>query len=281
MPRVAIVGAGDTGAAVARALAEREAVREIRLIDPNANAAAGRALDILQSGPIAGSDTMISSAAEAAAALDADVIVIADRHGDGQAWPPEQLVEIVRRVARGSDAPLVFACPDHRSILARAAGEIGVASRRLVGSAPEALSSCARALVAAASGASPAEIDVPVTGAPGAWVLAWSQAHVAGSNVAAALPPHAILRLDGQVKASWPPGPQALGSAAARVVAVMTSGAARGVTVFTTVERSADVRRVVAAVPAHLDRRGIERVQWPALSERERVELDTVLAGLE
>jgi malate dehydrogenase len=280
MPRVAIVGAGETGAAVARALAEREAAREIRLIDPASAAAAGKALDILQSGPIAGSDTAVSAAHDLTAALDADVVVIADPHGGASAWSEDQVLDVVRRVASGSAAPVVFAQPDQHSTIARAALEIGIASRRLVGSAPEALSSSARAFVAAASGASPAEIDVPLTGVPGGWVLAWSQAHVAGSNLTAALPAHAILLLDDQVHASWPPGPQALGSAAARVVAIMASGSARRATVFALVERANDVRRVVAAVPVSLDRRGIERVQWPALSERERVKIDTVLAGL-
>jgi malate dehydrogenase len=280
MPRVAIVGAGETGAAVARALAEREAAREIRLVDPASAAAAGKALDILQSGPISGSDTAISSARDLTAALDADIVVIADPHGSESVWPDDKTLEIVNRVAAGSTAPLVFALPDQHSTMAKAAAEIAVASRRLVGSAPEALSSCARAFVAALTGASPSDIDVPLTGAPGRWVLAWSQAHVGGRNITAVLAPHAILRLDDQVHAGWPPGAQALGSAAARVVSLMLSGSPRRVTVFTPVGRANDVRRVVAAVPVTLDRAGIERVQWPVLSERERVELDTVLAEL-
>jgi malate/lactate dehydrogenase len=111
-------------------------------------------------------------------------------------------------------------------------------------------------------------------------VLAWSQASGAGSNAAAALPAHAILRLGDQVRASWPPGPHALGSAGARVVRVMTSGLPRRATVFAVVEQPGDVRRVAAAAPAYLNEQGIVRVQWPAMSERERVELDTVLAGL-
>jgi malate/lactate dehydrogenase len=280
MPRVAIVGAGETGAAVARALAEREVVRDIRLIDHAAAAAAGKALDILQSGPIGGSDTAISAADDVSAALDADIIVLADPHGDNIDWPDDEALAIVRRVQAGSAAPIVFARPNQHSIVARAAGELGMVSRRLLGSAPEALSSCARAFVAAVTGASPSEIDLPITGVPGAWVLAWSQAHVAGNGIAVVLPAHAIIRLDEQVRAAWPPGPHALGSAAARTVATIASGLARRVTVFTPVERSNDVRRVVAAVPVSLDRLGIARIQWPALSDRERVALETVLSSL-
>ncbi len=279
MTRVAIVGAGETGAAVARALAEREAAREIRLIDP-ASAAAGKALDILQSGPISGSDSTVSAAHDFTAALDADIAVIADLHGEASGWAGDQLLDVVNRLAAGSTAPLVFAEPGHFATIARCARELGIAGTRLVGSAPEALSSCARAFVAAATGASPSEIDVPLTGVPAAWVAAWSLARVSGNGIASVLPAHAILRLDEQVRACWPPGSQALGSAAARVISIMTSGSARRVTVFAPVERPDDVRRVVAAVPVSLGLRGIERVRWPALAEREQVKLDTALASL-
>ena len=54
MQRVAIVGAGETGATAALTLARLECAGEITLIDAGGSIAAGKALDILQSGPIAG-----------------------------------------------------------------------------------------------------------------------------------------------------------------------------------------------------------------------------------
>src|SRR5437763_843144 len=54
MATVAIVGAGDIGGACAQALAARDRVGHILVIDAAANAAAGKALDIQQSGAISG-----------------------------------------------------------------------------------------------------------------------------------------------------------------------------------------------------------------------------------
>ena len=54
MATVAIVGAGDIGGACAQALAAHDRVGHILLIDAAANAAAGKALDIQQSGAISG-----------------------------------------------------------------------------------------------------------------------------------------------------------------------------------------------------------------------------------
>ena len=59
MSVAAILGAGPIGGAVAHRLAELGAVREIRWIDENVAAAAGKALDIAQAGPIARFDTRL------------------------------------------------------------------------------------------------------------------------------------------------------------------------------------------------------------------------------
>ena len=50
---VCIIGAGELGAAVADALARREPVARVVLIDDAASVASGKALDIQQSGAIA------------------------------------------------------------------------------------------------------------------------------------------------------------------------------------------------------------------------------------
>ena len=68
MSLVAIIGAGEIGGAVARALASRARVDAVRLIDDNESVAAGKALDLMQSGPISRSDTRIDGAADLAAA---------------------------------------------------------------------------------------------------------------------------------------------------------------------------------------------------------------------
>ena len=59
MHTVAILGAGDLGGALARTLASGDAVSRIVLIDDARTVAAGKALDIRQTGPIESYDTAV------------------------------------------------------------------------------------------------------------------------------------------------------------------------------------------------------------------------------
>src|SRR6188508_2784252 len=81
---VAILGAGPVGAATAESLARRARVRSVRIIDADTQVAAGKALDILQAGPITGVDTRVSAAPDPLSAAGAAVIVIADSVKDGE-----------------------------------------------------------------------------------------------------------------------------------------------------------------------------------------------------
>ena len=78
MPFVAILGAGPLGGALAYALASRGRFDEVRLIDPEKTLAAGKALDILQSGPVDGYSTRVTGSALLDAANGAWVAILAD-----------------------------------------------------------------------------------------------------------------------------------------------------------------------------------------------------------
>src|SRR5688500_13130412 len=81
MSTVAIVGAGELGGAVAQAVASRGRVGRVMMIDAAAGAAAGKALDILQSGAVAGFGTALAATDDLTSVTGADVCVIADRFG--------------------------------------------------------------------------------------------------------------------------------------------------------------------------------------------------------
>src|SRR5688572_32860722 len=106
---VAIIGAGPIGASIAHTLARRARVRDVRLIDSASSVAAGKALDIKQSGPVEGYDTRVSGDADVLAAAGAGVIVIADSHESGE-WEGDRGLVLIRQlVTAGSTGPLVFA----------------------------------------------------------------------------------------------------------------------------------------------------------------------------
>ena len=95
MPVAAILGAGPLGGAIAHKLAERAVFREIRLIDEQGNVAAGKALDIRQSGPIGRFDVDLSATSDPLAAVGADVLILADPLNGGE-WEGDLGLALVR-----------------------------------------------------------------------------------------------------------------------------------------------------------------------------------------
>jgi malate dehydrogenase len=278
MKTVAIVGAGEVGATAALTLARLECAGEIRLIDDGGSIAAGKALDILQSGPIAGTGVRVTGTTDTGAAAGAAVVVIADRAGADGEWRSDAGLEVVRRVGQiAPGAPLVCAGADQRDLLALAHRELRMPRGRLLGSAPGALVSAARAMVAVGAACSADDVALAVVGVPGSWIVAWNECTVCGSPITSSLPAHVLAQMDRHTQASWPPGPYALGSAAARCVAAILGDSRRRLTVFAALDGEFDVRRVVAAVPATLGASGIRSIHPPSLSSRERVTLETAL----
>ena len=76
-----ILGAGDIGGALARQLAALDLVSRIVIVDDLANVAAGKALDVAQSGPVDGYHTALSGTNDVAAVVGAAAVVVADRAG--------------------------------------------------------------------------------------------------------------------------------------------------------------------------------------------------------
>src|SRR4051812_2532417 len=83
MSFIAIIGGGPLGGAIAHTLAVRDRIREVRLIDEAEQVAAGKALDIMQSAPVAGFTTRITASGAIGAAAGARAIILADR-ADGK-----------------------------------------------------------------------------------------------------------------------------------------------------------------------------------------------------
>ncbi len=75
MPKVTIVGAGQTGATTAHWLAERE-IADIVLIDVVEGMPQGKALDLLEALPVIGSDAHVVGANDYAPSAGSDIIVL-------------------------------------------------------------------------------------------------------------------------------------------------------------------------------------------------------------
>src|ERR1700737_4716301 len=99
MSTAAIIGAGPLGGALARALAARGRIREVRLIDPEGGVAEGKALDILQASPVEPFNTRVTAVTSPAAAAGADAIVLADLVSGGEI-AGEPGLALLRQLAR-------------------------------------------------------------------------------------------------------------------------------------------------------------------------------------
>jgi len=278
MSTVAIVGAGPLGGALTDALARRSRVVEVRLIDPQGRIAEGKALDILQSSPVEQFSTRVTSGTTFSAAAGADVIVFADLMAGGEI-SGETGLSIVREIARmETTSPLLFAGGSQHELMGRASGELRVASRRLLGSAPLALESAVTALAAALADVSPEDLSIGIAGVPPKnAVIGWDAATAYHRPASEVLPAHQMAAMSARLPALWPPGPYALASAAARVAEALANGSRRRYTCFAAIDVTGTGRDLIAAVPVEIVRGGVGRTLEPALSRHERTAFENGL----
>lgn len=76
MNKISIIGAGRVGETAAHTLAQQEACNEITLLDIREGAAAGAALDIMQSASYFGFDARVTGSTDPAVLQDADLVVV-------------------------------------------------------------------------------------------------------------------------------------------------------------------------------------------------------------
>jgi malate dehydrogenase len=271
---VAILGAGDLAATLARRIAEAELARCVVMVDPDEGRAKGKALDIAQSGPVEGFDARVEATAALEAVVTPDVVVIAD---------PDELADAVLLSTRGAErvtrwlpmlgkATLLVAGP-HPSPLIEAAAAKGFPRDRVLGSAPVAAASALRRRLSAELQVEPREIAVTVLGLPPSHVVipqaAVTVAGVPVEKVSASAYRRALAALNGRA-----PGPVALAAAALRVLHALDGIRATVLPVVAQLDGEYGHRRVALAVPARLRAGRIEAVVEIQLDPVDRVAFD-------
>jgi malate dehydrogenase len=278
MATIVILGAGDTAGALARQLAALDLVSRIVLVDDMGSVAAGKALDVAQSGPVDGYITALAGTNDVAAVVGAAVVVIADRFGPPSAdWQDEAGLALVKRAAGLNQvAPLVCAGTSQSALVERGVNELGIPRARLFGTAAEGLRAAVVAMCALESGAAPADISLSVLGRPPQNVIVpWDEASIAGRSATQVLSAAQLARLDARVARLWPPGPYTLAAAAARVIQTAITCSPRVHTANVAVTRDEGTPGRSAMMAVTLQPSGIRQIVEPALSARDRVRYDT------
>lgn len=274
---VAIIGAGELGGSLAHVLARRECVRRIHLIDSAGQVATGKALDIRQTGPVEGFDTIVSGSSDLGTAIGASVVVLADAARPQADADP---LLVLRQVAQlASRAIVVCAGTDGRTLVERGIIELKYSETRLIGTAPEALSASIRALVALQVDASPKDVGLQVLGIPPAQtVVDWNGATIAGTPVSRVLNEPAVRKLTAQFAPLWPPGPHALAHAAAEAISALAGRSKRTLSCFVAPDAMNSRRRRIVALPVRLSEAGVRSVEMPPLDGAARTALESAMA---
>lgn len=280
MSILAVVGAGPLGAAVAHQAAAASIARRIVLVDQAADVARGLALDIRQAEPIAGSSAAVEGTDDLGAVVGAAVVIVADRHGAAGEWRGDDGLALVARIrALNPRALMICAGAAQEDLVETTVRERDADRRRIAGSAPEALRSAMTALASLETGAAPRDVSLVAIGRPPKDLFVpWDGASVGGSRATDVIPAAVLARLDRQLPHLWPPGPIALAAAATRVARLALHRAPGWVCLLLVppAEMSRGARGV--AMPAVVTDGVVEPV-WPVLPTRDRVRLDSVLAG--
>lgn len=276
-----VLGAGELGGAVARAIAARGPAHRVTIVDDDGDVARGKALDIRQAGPVEGVETAVVGSADIAAVVGAAAVIVADRPGPGAAeWAGEAGLHLLARVrALNPGALVVCAGASQLALVERAIVEQGADRRRLFGSAPEALRAALVAMTSLAAGCGPRDVSLALLGRPpGEAFVPWTSAAIAGQHATDVLDPPALLRLDARLPLLWPPAAITLAGAASRVVGLALTGGPGTAYLFAVPERTGEHPTRGAALPATFSPAGV-RVAIPLLSPRDRVRLDGVLGS--
>ena len=278
---VVILGAGDIGGALARQLAALDLVSRIVIVDDLANVAAGKALDIAQSGPVDGYHTALSGTNDMAAVVGAVAVVIADRASGPQdsEWPAEGGLALIKRVAGlNQAAPIICAGARQASLIEKSVTEGGLSRLRVFGSAPEALRSAIIAITALEANASPTDISLSVLGRPPQQVIVpWDEAAISGRCTTNVLSAAQLARLDARIARLWPPGPYALAAAATSMIKNALMRTPRVHAALVAVTRDEGLPGRSAMMPVTLQPSGIASLVAPALSSRDRVRFETTM----
>jgi malate dehydrogenase len=278
MDRVVILGAGELGGLLAHALAARAVAHDVCLVDEKPRVAEGKALDIMQAAPIEGFSTRVVGSSDMSIVGGATAVVMADAFASDE-WQGDTALVWLRRLRDFSPQSLVMcAGASHREVIDRGVRELQVPRTRLIGSAPEALVSGVRAIVAAELRTSPSDVAISALGVPPDHVVvAWEDATVGGFALHRLVSEPVRRRLEATIAHLWPPGPYALAVAAAKVLNAMLGRSDRLVTCFIAPDDTTGRRARAAAMPARLNRSGVINVVLPELSGRDRVRLDNAM----
>lgn len=274
MHSIAILGAGDLAATIARRVAEQEIARRVVLVDGDESRARGKALDIAQSAPVEGFDVQLEGVGSLAAAGAFDALVVADPSElEDPRLPPGRASALGESLVAAAGKGLLVVAAAAATTLIEAAVRKGMSRERVVGSAPVAYMSALRRRLASEMQVEPRAVSALLLGLPPDHLVAPHGGACLGGIPVDQLSPVALRRAAAGL-AGRTLGPVALAAAAARVLRALQGSRASVLSVFAHLQGEYGHRGVTLAVPARLAAGRVESVIELPLDPVDRVAFD-------
>ena len=297
--KIAVVGAGQVGAAATYAMALRGSAPELALVDKDAALADAVADDVLHATPFGDTVRLRGGGLDAADELLAGAGVVALTAGAAQKPGESRLDllqrnsavfrELVPRVLAAAPGAVLLVATNPVDLMtretARIAAEAGVPNERVVGSGTVLDTARFRALLGEHLGVSPQSVHAYVLGEHGdSEVLAWSGARVAGVPLGA-FADDAERRVDDAVRARVDEGVRraayriiagrgatsyGIGAGLARLAEAVRADERAAFTVSCVIAECEGVRDIALSLPRVLGARGVVRTLEPELDDAER-----------
>lgn len=288
LPRVAVVGAGQVGATTAHLLALK-GLANVALIDVIDGLAQGKALDMMQSGPVEGFPGAVEGTTDLQALAGSRVIIITAGLARKPGMSRDDLLAANANIVGPIASRIAAAAPDAIIIVVTNPLDLMVAltlqrsafpRHRVMGMAGVLDSARLRAFVAMRLGVPPADVQAMVLGSHGdLMVPVKSSITVRGKPVTAQLP---AAELDQMVQRTKDGGAEivkllkqgsafyAPASGAVEMAAAILKNTHAVLPVCAWLEGEYGLRDVCIGVPAQLGTAGIEKVVEMPLTEEER-----------
>jgi malate dehydrogenase len=292
MPKVTIIGAGQTGATTAHWIAERD-LADVVMVDVVEGMPQGKGLDLAQAMPIIGSDSRVIGTNDYAETAQSDIVIITAGLPRKPGMSRDDLLEANSKIVREAVQQSLAASPrailviltnplDAMAFLAMKVG--GLPRERVIGQAGILDSARMRAFVAAELDVSVQNVHCYVLGGHGDEMVPLTRlSNVAGVPLAEALSPD---RLAAIVERTRKGGGEIVGllktgsafyapaAALAQMAEAILLDRHLIVPASAYLEGEYGLRGIFFGVPAQLGRKGLEKIVEYRLSEEEAKALE-------
>ncbi|MBI4297557.1 MAG: malate dehydrogenase [Chloroflexi bacterium] len=291
-PKVSIIGAGNVGAACAMDIA-RHGYADVVLMDIVEGLAQGKALDILQSGPLHGSDAYLIGTTNYEDTADSRIVVVTSGVARKPGMSRDDLVltnrdivrEVVRQVVTLSPRCILLAVTNPLDAMAYLAFKVsGFPRERVVGMSGILDSTRFRTFIARELGVSVDDITAFILGGHGDTMVPIPRfSTVSGMPITQLLSEDTIERLvnrtiqgGGEIVELLKAGSayQAPGAAVAQMVEAILLDRKRVLPCSVYLDGEYGLRDVFLGVPVRLGSDGMEKVFEVALSPKEKAALE-------